>query len=98
MNKFCYADLLEKSVIVVGVSYSMPPLLIRLEYVCLRIVYCDTIVKGSGSIEVFEYVFWIEEFRINGLRSKEFAADNEYLCRDISSELLVIGHRHECWT
>jgi hypothetical protein len=93
MNKFCYADLLEKSVIVVGISYTMPPLLIRLEYVCLRIVYYDAIVKGNRSIEVFEYVFGIEEFRINGLWSKEFAANNEYLCRDISGGLLVIGHQ-----
>lgn len=74
----------------------MPPLLIRLEYVCLRIVYCDAFVKGSGSFEVFEYVFRIEEFRINGLRSKEFAANDEYLCRDISGELLVT--RRKCWT
>lgn len=72
----------------------MPPLLIRLKYVCLRIVYRDAFVKGNGSFEVFEYVFGIEEFRINGLRSKEFAANDEYLCRDISGELLVT--RQEC--
>ena len=94
MDKLCYADLLEKSVIVVGVSVTMPPLLLGLEYICLRIVYCDTFVKGEGSIEVFEYVFGVEEFRINGLRSKEFAANNEYLCGDISGELSVT--RHKC--
>ena len=96
MNEFCYTDLLEKGVIIVSVSYTMPPLLIGLEYVCLRIVHCDAFVEGIGSIEVFEYVFGIEEFRINGLRSKEFATNDEYLCRDISGELLVT--RHKCWT
>ncbi len=74
----------------------MPPLLIRLEYICLGVVCCDNIVKRNGSFEIFEYVFRVEEFRINSLRSKKFAANNEYLCRDISSELLVT--RNECWT
>lgn len=84
MDKFCYTYLLEKSVIVVGVSVAVPPLLIRLEYVCLRIASRETLVKVSGSIKVLEYVFGIEEFGINGLRSKEFAANNKYLCRDVS--------------
>jgi hypothetical protein len=84
MDKFCYPYLLEKSVIVVGVSIAVPPLLIWLEYVCLHIASRDTLVKVSGSIKVLEYVFWIEEFGINSLRSKEFAANNKYLCRDVS--------------
>ena len=74
----------------------MPPLLLGLEYVCLRFVYCDTILSGKGSIKVFEYVFGVEEFRINGLRGKEFAANNEYLCGDISGEPLVT--KYKCWT
>lgn len=96
MYEFSYTDLFEKGVIVVGVSFTMPPFLLRLEYVCLRVVYRDSFVKGNGSFQVFKYVFGIKEFRINGLWSKEFAANNEYLCRYISSELLVTGH--ECWT
>ena len=96
MNKFCNTYLLEQGVIVVGVSFAVPPLLLRLEYVCLCITSRKTIFEVSGSIKVLEYVFGIKKFRVNGLRGKKFAANDKYLRGDISGELLVTTH--ECWT
>ena len=64
----------------------MSPLFLRLEYVGLGIVRHNAFVDGSSRIKVFEYMFGIEEFRINGFWGKKFAADNEYLCRDIPGE------------
>jgi hypothetical protein len=78
--------LLEQGVVVISVSFTMPPLLLRMEYISLGIVCHNTFVGGSSGIKVFEYVFRIEELRVNGLRGTKFATNNEYLCRDIPGE------------
>ena len=54
-------------------------------------------VRVSSSIKIFEYVFGVEEFGINSLRGKKFAANDKDFCRNISGELLLVT-LHECWT
>lgn len=43
----------------------------------------------NGRVQVFEHVFGIEEFRVDGFRSQKFSTNNKYLRRDIPSEASV---------
>lgn len=96
MNKFCDTYLLEQGVIIIGVSVAVPPLLVRLEYVCLCITSSKAVFEASGSIKVLKHVFGVKKFGVNGLRGKKFAANDKYLRGHISGELLIT--MHECWT
>ena len=81
-DKVRRAGLLVERVVPVGVAVALPPLLLGLEDVCLRVLRVGglLLLRRRRRGELLEDVLWVEELWIDMLRRMEFAADDKDLC------------------